>query len=60
MLNEKGSLGRLLLQKDAYVPKDFANDMEAALSGLNATTIKDSFDRIQIQYDELVKYSRQA
>lgn len=60
MLNEKGSLGRLITQKDAYIPKDFANDMEAALSGLNVTTIKDGFDRIQIQYDEIVKYCRQA
>jgi hypothetical protein len=28
MLNEKGSLGRLLNQKDVYIPEDFANDIE--------------------------------
>jgi predicted nucleotidyltransferase len=56
MLNEKGSLGRLLNQKDAYIPKDFANDMEAALTGLNKNTIQVCFDRIQIQYNEICKH----
>lgn len=60
MLNEKGSLGRLLRQKDAYIPKDFANDMEAALSGLSEDTIQVCFDRIQAQYNEIFRHSNQA
>lgn len=56
MLNEKGSLGRLVNQKEAYIPKDFADDMEAALSGLSKNTIFACFDRIQVQYNEICKY----
>lgn len=59
ILNEKGTLGRLLMQKEAFIPKDFARDMEAALSGLSKNTIQDCFDRIQIQYNEISSYSRQ-
>ncbi|MDF2905429.1 MAG: hypothetical protein K0R34_750 [Herbinix sp.] len=60
MLNEKGSLGRLLLQKDVYIPEHFADDVEAALSELNRNTIQDCFDRIQVQYKEIVDYCGQA
>jgi len=60
MLNEKGSLGRLLMQKEAFIPKDFAIDIEAALSGLSKNTIQDCFDRIQLQYNEILEYSRKA
>ncbi len=60
MLNEKGSLGRLLRQKDAYIPKDFANDVETAFSGLSADTIQACFDRMQAQYNEILKYNNQA
>jgi hypothetical protein len=56
MLNEKGSLGRLLSQKEVYIPKNFADDMEAALTGLSKNTIQDCFDRIQMQYNEICKY----
>lgn len=59
MLNEKGSLGRLLMKKDAFIPKDFANDMESALSELNKNVIQDCFDRIQVQYNEIYNYLRQ-
>lgn len=58
MLNEKGSLERLLKQKEVYIPKDFANDVEAALSGLSKNTMQDCFDRIQVQYNEIFGYSR--
>lgn len=54
MLNEKGSLVRLLRQKDAYIPKDFVNDVEAALSGLRIDTMQACFDRIQVQYNEII------
>lgn len=54
MLNEKGSLVRLLRQKDAYIPKDFVNDVEAALSGLRKDTMQACFDRIQAQYNEII------
>ncbi|RPF47365.1 nucleotidyltransferase-like protein [Hydrogenoanaerobacterium saccharovorans] len=60
MLNEKGSLGRLLRRKEAYIPKDFANDMEAALSGLRKDTIQACFDRIQVQYNEIFRHSNQT
>jgi predicted nucleotidyltransferase len=60
MLNEKGSLGRLLRQKDAYIPKDFVNDVEAALYGLRKDTIQACFDRIQVQYNEIFRYSNQT
>jgi predicted nucleotidyltransferase len=56
MLNEKGSLRRLLSQKEVYIPKNFADDMEAALMGLNRDTIQYCFDRIQVQYNEILKY----
>jgi predicted nucleotidyltransferase len=56
MLNEKGSLRRLLSQKEVYIPKNFADDMEAALMGLNRDTIQYCFDRIQEQYNEILKY----
>ena len=59
ILNEKGSLGRLRMQKEAFIPKDFASDVEAALSGLSKNTIQDCFDRIQVQYNEISSYSRQ-
>lgn len=55
MLNEKGCLQRLLQQKAAYLPMNFAKDMEAALSDLNTYTIADCFDRIKAQYQELSK-----
>lgn len=58
MLNEKGSLGRLLRENDAFIPKDFANDVEAALSGLNKNTIQDCFDRIQVQYNNIYNYCK--
>ena len=58
MLNEKGSLERLLKQKEVYIPKDFANDVEAALSGLSKNTMQACFDRIQVQYNEIFGYSR--
>lgn len=57
MLNEKGSLERLLGQKEAYIPKDFAKDMEAALSGLSKDSIQACFDRIQVQYSEIFKHT---
>lgn len=57
MLNEKGSMRRLLLQKGAYIPKNFTNDMEAALSGLSGDSIQACLDTIQAQYDEIFKYS---
>lgn len=60
MLNEKGSLGRLLKQKEAYIPKDFVNDIEAALSGLKKDTIQACFDRIQVQYNEIFRHSNQT
>lgn len=60
MLNEKGSLERLLKQKEAFIPVDFASDVEAALSGLNKNTIQFCFDRIQVQYNEIFRYSRQS
>lgn len=60
MLNEKGSLQRLLMQKAAYIPKDFPNDVEAALSGLREDTIQVCFDRIQVQYNEIFRDSNQA
>lgn len=56
MLNEKGSLGRLLNQKEAYVPNDFANDIEAALSGLKKETMEECFGRMKVQYDEVNNY----
>ena len=56
MLNEKGSLRRLLNQKDAYIPKDFVNDIETALTGLDNSTIQECFDRIQVQYNEICNY----
>jgi predicted nucleotidyltransferase len=56
MLNEKGSLGRLLSQKVVYIPKDFADDMEAALTGLSKDSIQVCFDRIKLQYNEICKY----
>lgn len=56
MLNEKGSLGRLLIQKEAYIPNDFANDIEAALSGLKKETMEECFDRMKVQYNELNNY----
>ena len=56
MLNEKGCLQRLLQQKLAYIPMNFAKDMEAALSDLNINTIADCFDRIEAQYNELSKH----
>lgn len=58
MLNEKSSLGRLLKQKEAFIPKNSVNDVEAALSGLSKNTIQDCFDRIQAQYNEIFSYSR--
>ena len=58
MLNEKGCLQRLLKQKSAYLPMNFAQDMEAALSNLNTNTIADSFDRIEAQYNELSKHHK--
>lgn len=57
MLNEKGSLERLLGQKEAYIPKDFVKDMEAALSGLSKDSIQACFDRIQVQYSEIFKHT---
>ncbi len=59
ILNEKGSLGRLQMQKEAFIPKGFASDVEAALAGLSKNTIQDCFDRIQVQYNEISSYSRQ-
>lgn len=56
ILNEKGSLGRLLSQKEAYIPNDFANDIEAALSGLKKETMEECFDRIKVQYNEVNNY----
>ena len=60
MLNENGSLRRLLRQKDAYIPKNFANDVEAAFSGLSEDAIQACFDRMQTQYNEILKYNNQA
>ncbi len=60
MLNEKGSLDRLLKQKEAFIPNAFASDMEAALSGLSKDTIQDCFDRIHVQYNEIFHYTRQT
>lgn len=59
MLNEKGSLVRLLRQKEVFIPKNFANDVEAALSGLNTKTIQTCFDKIQAQYIEIRKHDNQ-
>ncbi len=59
MLNEKGSLNRLITQKDAYIPHNFAKDVEGALNGLSKQTTQDSFERIQLQYNEINKFSRQ-
>ena len=56
MLNEKGCLQRLLQQKAAYLPINFAKDIKAALSDLNANTIADCFDRIKVQYHGLSKH----
>lgn len=55
MLNEKGSLWRLQRQKDAYIPEDFVNNLESALSDLRKDTIQTCFDRIQVQYNEVIK-----
>lgn len=60
MLNEKGSLERLRRQTGAYIPKDFANDLESALSGLTKNTVQDCFDKIQVQYNKIFSYSRQT
>ncbi len=57
MLNEKGSLERLLEQKEAFIPKDFAKDMETALTGLSKDSIQACFDRIQIQYSKIFKHT---
>ncbi len=56
MLNEKGCLQRLQQQKDAYIPKGFAQDAEAALSNLTQESIASSFDKVQEQYDLLNHY----
>lgn len=58
MLNEKGSLERLLRQKEAYFPKNFAKGIETALSGLDTKTIQNCFDKIQTQYIEILKHSK--
>jgi hypothetical protein len=57
MLNEKGSLARLLRQDEAYIPERFANDVEAALSELGKDNMEACFDRIQAQYREIAAYS---
>lgn len=54
MLNEKGGLERLLRRKGAYIPEDFAKDVEAALSGLSKDAMQACFDRIQAQYNEIL------
>ncbi|MBP1756001.1 MAG: hypothetical protein H6Q59_2399 [Firmicutes bacterium] len=59
MINEKGSLNRLLRQKEAFIPKNFTVDSESALTELSINTIQDSFDRIQEQYDEIIRYCSQ-
>jgi predicted nucleotidyltransferase len=59
MLNEKGSLDRLLRQENAYIPKDFAFDLEAALSGLSKASIQACFDRVEAQYHEVAHYCKQ-
>ena len=56
MLNEKGSLDRLLKQKGAYIPKDFAKNIEAAFTEMNKATIQACFDRIQVLYNEICSY----
>lgn len=58
MLNEKGSLNRLLSQKEAYIPPSFADDIEAALSELSEHSIKDSFEKIQDQYSTILNYCK--
>lgn len=60
MLNEKGGLERLLRHEGAYIPEDFAKDMEAALSGLSKDTMQACFDRIQAQYNEILRHTNQA
>lgn len=57
MLNEKGSLARLLKQQNAYIPENFTSDVEAALSGLSGDTIQACLDGIQAQYDKIFRYS---
>jgi predicted nucleotidyltransferase len=59
MLNEKGSLRRLQSLKEAYIPKDFVNDVEAALSDLRKDTMQICFDRIHVRYNEIFEYSNQ-
>lgn len=56
MLNEKGSLQRLLKQESAYIPQNFVMDIEAAISGLTKDTIEACFDAIQSQYDQIALY----
>lgn len=56
MLNEKGCLQRLQQQKDAYIPKGFARNVESALSNLTQDSIASSFDKIQEQYDVINHY----
>ncbi len=58
MLNEKGSLDRLLQQKDAYLPKDFLKDIELVFTGLSKDTMHDCFDKINAHYNEISKYGR--
>ncbi len=56
MLNEKGSLNRLASQTGVYIPKNFLDDAEAALTGLSKHTMQGCFERIQNQYHEIVQY----
>jgi hypothetical protein len=52
MLNEKGSLSRLLKEKDAYIPEGFADDVASAFM-LGGDSIKSAFSAIQRQFDAI-------
>lgn len=55
MLNEKGSLARLLKQPNAYVPENFASDIQSALSGLREDSLQAGFDKMQEQYNTVLR-----
>ncbi len=60
MLNEKGSLDRLLKQQNVYIPENLASDVPSSLSGLREDSLQISFDKIQEQYNVILRKCSKA
>ncbi len=60
VLNEKNSAARLCMQKGAYRPDRFMDDIEAVFSGLGKTDLKTCFDTIQDLYNEIRRYTERC